>query len=86
VTENVELIMRVHSVSGEDVSVLTRDFPDVGEALEAIVRALDERRSLMLSHASYDREAGDNGVIVNLANVVFVRVGRKDSETTGQYL
>jgi hypothetical protein len=25
-------------------------------------------------------------VVINLANVVFVRVSRNDSETTGQYL
>jgi hypothetical protein len=29
---------------------------------------------------------GRDAVVVNLANVVFVRVSRNDSETTGQYL
>jgi hypothetical protein len=47
---------------------------------------LDERRSLILTHARYNREAGENAVVVNLANVVFVRVSTNDSETTGQYL
>jgi hypothetical protein len=39
-----------------------------------------------LTHARYNREAGQNAVVINLANVVFVRVSRNDSETTGQYL
>jgi hypothetical protein len=55
-------------------------------AIEAIARALDERRSLVLIRARYDRESAENGVVVNLANVVSVRVSRTDSDTTGQYL
>jgi hypothetical protein len=54
--------------------------------LEAIARALDERRSLVLTRARYDREARENGVVVNLANVVSVRVSRTDTATPGQYL
>jgi hypothetical protein len=86
VPDNVELIMRFHPVGGEDVSVLSEDFGGEKEALETIAQLIDERRSLLLSRARYDREAGENGVVVNLANVVSVRVSMKDSATTGQYL
>jgi len=86
VPDSVVLILRFHPVGGEDVSVLSEDFGGEEEALEAIARAVDERRSLVLTRARYDREAGQNGVIVNLANVVSVRVSRKDSATAGQYL
>jgi len=48
--------------------------------------ATDERRSLVLAHARYDRETDQNGVIINLANVVSVRVSQTDSAATGQYL
>jgi hypothetical protein len=81
-----ELIIRFHPVGGEDVSVLTEDFADPKEAVEAIARALDERRALILTRARYNRETGENAVLVNLANVVSVRVARQDSEDTGQYL
>jgi hypothetical protein len=84
--DNIELIMRFHPVGGQDVSVLSRDFADPRAALEAITRALDERRSLVLTQARYNREAAENGVVINLANVVSVRVSTKDSDTTGQYL
>jgi hypothetical protein len=86
VPDNIELIMRFHPVGGEDVSLISKDFGGEGEALEAIARALDERRSLVLTQARYDREAGENGVVINLANVVSVRVSKTDSATTGQYL
>jgi hypothetical protein len=86
VAEKVELIMRFHPVGGEDVSVLTADFTAPDEALETIARALDDRRSLVLTHARYNREASENALVVNLANVVSVRVARTDSETSGQYL
>ena len=84
--DKTELIVRFHPVGGEDVSVLTRDFDHEQAALEAITRALDERRSLVLTRARYNREAGESGVVVNLANVVSVRVSTIDSDTTGQYL
>ena len=84
--DNIQLIVRLHPVAGEDVTLLTTDFGAPDEALETIARALDERRSLILTHARYNREAGENAVVVNLVNVVFVRVSRNDSETTGQYL
>ena len=84
--DNAELIMRFHPVGGEDVSVLSKDFGGVKEALERIAHLMDERRSLVLIRARYDREAGENGVVVNLANVVSVRVSVKDSARTGQYL
>ena len=84
--DNVELILRFHPVGGEDVSVLSEDFGGEKEALEAIAQLMDERRSLVLTRARYNREAGENGVVVNLANVVSVRVSMKDSATTGQYL
>jgi hypothetical protein len=86
VADNMELIMRFHPVGGEDVTVISTDFGGEAEALEAIARALDERRSLLLIRARYNREAGENGVVVNLANVVSVRVSKTDTETTGQYL
>ena len=86
VADNSELIVRFHPVAGEDVTLLTTDFDAPEGALQAIARALDERRSLILTHARYNRETGQNAVVINLANVVFVRVSRNDSETTGQYL
>lgn len=84
--DSIELIMRFHPVGGQDVSVISADFAGEAEALQAIARALDERRSLVLIRARYEREAGENGVVVNLANVVSVRVSKTDSDTTGQYL
>ena len=84
--DKIVLIMRFHPVGGEDVSVISGDFSGEGEALAAIARALDERRSLVLTHARYDREADENGVVINLANVVSVRVAKTDSAVTGQYL
>jgi hypothetical protein len=86
VADNFELIIRIHPVGGEDVSVISADFGGEAEALEAITRALDERRSLVLVRARYNREARENGVIINLANVVSVRVSKTDSDATGQYL
>jgi hypothetical protein len=86
VPDNVVLIMRFHPVGGEDVSVISGDFTSEREAVEAIARALDKQRSLVLRHARYNREADENGVIVNLANVVSVRVSKTDSAATGQYL
>ena len=84
--DNIVLIIRFHPVGGEDVSVVSEDFAGDREALEAIAHALDERRSLVLTHARYDRETDQNGVIINLANVVSVRVSQTDSAATGQYL
>ena len=84
--DTVELVMRFHPVGGEDVSLLSKDFAGEAQALEAIARALDERRGLVLAHARYDREAGESGMVINLANVVSVRVSSTDSDTTGQYL
>jgi hypothetical protein len=86
VPDNIVLIIRFHPVGGEDVSVISEDFGGEREALEAIAQALDKRRSLVLTHARYDREAEQNGVIINLANVVSVRVSQTDSADTGQYL
>jgi hypothetical protein len=86
VPDNIVLIMRFHPVGGEDVSVVCEDFAGEREALEAIAGALDERRSLVLVHARHDREADENGVVINLANVVSVRVSKTDSAATGQYL
>jgi hypothetical protein len=86
VADNVELVIRFHPVGGEDVSLLSADFGGPEQALEAIARALDERHSLVLSHARDNREAGENGVVINLANVVSVRVSKTDGEPTGPYL
>ncbi len=84
--DNIELIVRFHPVGGEDVSVLCSDFAGSDEAVAAIARALDERRSLVLNKARYNREAHENAVVMNLANVVSVRVSKIDSDATGQYL
>jgi hypothetical protein len=86
VADNIELILRFHPVGGEDVSLSSADFGTPEEALEAVARALDERRSLVLTRARYNRESTENGVVINLANVVSVRVSKTDSHTTGQYL
>jgi hypothetical protein len=86
VADNIELIMRFHPVGGEDVSLISADFGGEAEALETIARALDERRSLVLTHARYNRETGENSMVINLANVVSVRVSKSDSAETGQYL
>jgi hypothetical protein len=84
--DNVELIIRFHPVAGEDVSVMSADFAGEAEAIEAVARAVNERCSLVLVRARYNREAGESGVVVNLANVVSVRVSKTDSTATGQYL
>jgi 3-dehydroquinate synthase class II len=85
--DNIVLTMRFHPVGGEDVSVVSEDFAGEREALDAVARALDERRSLVLIRARYDRQPDENGVIINLANVVSVRVSRADSAAAaGQYL
>jgi hypothetical protein len=84
--DNIVLILRFHPVGGEDFSVICTDFGGEGEALEAVARALDERRSLVLAHARYDRDADENGMIINLANVVSVRVSKTEGAATGQYL
>jgi hypothetical protein len=86
VPDNIVLIMRFHPVGGEDVSVVTEDYGGEREALEAIAQALNDRRSLVLTQAKYDREVGHSGVIINLANVVSVRVSKTDSAATGQYM
>jgi hypothetical protein len=86
VPDNIVLIMRFHPVGGEDVSVVSEDFGGEREALEAIAQALDDRRSLVLTQARYDRETGRSGVIINLANVVSVRVSKTDSAAAGQYM
>lgn len=84
--DNIALIIRFHPVGGEDFSVVTEDFDAEARALEAIGAAMDERRSLVLTQARYEREADVNGVVVNLANVVSVRITRTDSTESGQYL
>ncbi|MFF3671339.1 hypothetical protein [Microtetraspora malaysiensis] len=83
---DIMLIMRFHLVSGEDVSVMSEDFSGEPEALEAIAHALDERRSLVLTQARYGGESDLNGVVINLANVVSVRVLKTSSAEAGQYL
>jgi hypothetical protein len=86
VPDNIVLVMRFHPVNGEDVLVVSQDFTGEREALEAVARAMDERRSLVLIRARYDREANENGVVINLANVLSVRVSKTDSAAAGQYL
>ena len=84
--DNIVLIMRFHPVGGDDVSVVSEDFGGEREALEAIAQALDERRSLVLARARYDRDADANGLVINLANVVSVRVSTTDVPAAGAYL
>ncbi|MFI7148080.1 hypothetical protein ACIBO2_24475 [Nonomuraea sp. NPDC050022] len=84
--EKVAIILRFHLMGGEDVSVMSGDFDGEEEAVAAIARALDERRSLVLMRARYDRETDVNGVVINLANVVSVRVSKTDRAEAGQYL
>ncbi|WP_371782632.1 hypothetical protein [Streptosporangium subroseum] len=84
--ENVVLSIRFHPVAGEDVYVMSGDFAGEAEALEAIAGALDERRSLVLTRTRYGSEADVNGMVVNLANVVSVRVSKPESVEAGQYL
>jgi hypothetical protein len=86
VPDNIVLILRFHPVGGEDVSVVCRDFTDENEALEAVAHAIDEHRSLVLNEARYEREPDENGVVINMANVVSMRVSRTESAATGQYL
>jgi hypothetical protein len=84
--DNVVLSIRFHPMGGEDVSVMSGDFAGESEALEVIARALDERRSLVLTRMKYGGETEVNGMVVNLANVVSVRVSKPDSIEAGQYL
>lgn len=84
--DKVVLILRFHPVGGEDVSVLCSDFSDEREALEAVAHAIDEHHSLVLNKARYEREPEENGVVINLANVVSMRVSKTDGAATGQYL
>jgi hypothetical protein len=86
VADNDELVIRFHVVAGEDISVISRDFSDDKEALTVIAEAVNAHRSLLLPEARYDRETDITGVVINLANVVSVRVSKKDSAQTGQYL
>jgi hypothetical protein len=39
-----------------------------------------------LNEARYEREPDEIGVVINLANVVSMRVSKTDSTVTGQYL
>jgi hypothetical protein len=84
--DNSELIIRFHPVGGDDVTVATTDFDEPAQALEAIAHALDEHLSLPLTQARYNLEPNTNAVVINLANVVSVRVSSKGSAATGQYL
>jgi hypothetical protein len=40
----------------------------------------------VLTRARYNREQQVTGVVVNLTNIVSVRVSKNDSTETGQYL
>jgi hypothetical protein len=86
VADNIELVIRLHPVGGDDVSLLSADFAGAREALEAVARALDERHSLTLTHVRDAPEAGEHGMVINLTNVVSVRVSKSDRDTTGPYL
>ncbi len=88
-SDKVELIVRLHPTNGEDIALRTRDFSDATEALGALAQAMDERRSVTLALARYEGDTGESAVVINLANVVTVRVLETDtSDLTagGQYL
>ena len=80
------LVLGFRPVGGEEVSILCEDFPGQREAIDAVARALDEGRSLTLHRARYDRDADENGLVINLANVISVRVLTTDIQAAGQYL
>ncbi|MGC9665913.1 hypothetical protein ACNTMW_05080 [Planosporangium sp. 12N6] len=84
--DNMELVVRFHPMGGDDVSLLSKDFRGPEEALEAVTRAVDQRRSLVLNHARESYEAEEHGMVINLANVVSVRISKADRETAGPYL
>jgi len=86
VPDNNVLVLLVRPLSGEEISVLSEDFGTEREALDAVARALDERRSLVLARARYDRDSDANGLVINLANVVSVRVSTTDVPAAGAYL
>jgi hypothetical protein len=86
VPDKTVLIMRFHPVGGEDVTVVCGDFNGEGEALEAVAHAIDEHRSLVLNEARYEREPEEIGVVLNLANVVSMRVSKTDGAWPGRYL
>jgi hypothetical protein len=86
VPDKTVLIMRFHPVGGEDVTVVCGDFIGEGEALEAVAHAIDEHRSLVLNEARYEREPEEIGVVLNLANVVSMRVSKTDGAWPGRYL
>lgn len=87
--DNVELIVRLHPTTGEDITLHTWDFPGPREALAAMAQALDERRTITLTRARYEGDIAESAVIINLANLVTVRVMEADpSDVTsgGHYL
>jgi hypothetical protein len=86
VPDNIELVLRFHPVGGEDVTVMSADFSGEKQAAEVIAQAIDERRGLILTRARYNREAGESPMVINLANVVSIRVSTTDTNATGQYL
>jgi hypothetical protein len=47
---------------------------------------MDEHRSLVLNEARYEREPEEIGVVLNLANVVSMRVSKTDGAWPGPYL
>lgn len=57
---NLELTVRLHPVSGEDVSVISADLGSEEEALDAVAQAMNERCSLVLRRATYNRETGEH--------------------------
>jgi uncharacterized protein YjaG (DUF416 family) len=87
--DNAELIVRLHPANGEDIALWSRDFRGVTEALVAIGAAIDDRRSLSLTHVRYEGDTAESAVVINLANVVSVRVLETEASAapgSGQYL
>jgi hypothetical protein len=86
VPDNIVLIMRFHPLGGEDVSVVCEDFAGEREALEAVARALDERRRLVLTRARYDRQADETWRDHQPGQRVSVLLSKTDTAAAGQYL
>lgn len=85
---NPELTIWLRPVSGESFAVRSTEFSSVDKALTALSDAFRDGRGLRFRSAATGDDAEDG--LVNLANIVAVRVWRTEStgdETgTGQYL
>jgi hypothetical protein len=86
VADQNQLIIRLHPISGDDISITTSDFDSPKRALQTIGNALDQNRSLILTQARSNDGSKVGSVVVNLANVISIQVSANGSAATGQYL